>query len=63
MADTTDECPSCGKELSNYDESRRTWWCGAEMREVPEWRESKKIIKPPPYLGLGLPLPGWFRKF
>jgi hypothetical protein len=32
------DCPTCGKPLTSYDAERKTWWCGAELREVKEWR-------------------------
>ncbi len=28
------DCPFCGHRLTNFDPTRGTWWCGAEMREV-----------------------------
>lgn len=32
------DCPSCSKRLASFDANRNTWWCGAELKEIKEWR-------------------------
>jgi len=38
----TADCPNCHKKLTSYDAVKRTWWCGAELKEVPDWRPVPK---------------------